>query len=960
MAWGFLASRSLSDDGSYQSEGTYKSILKRGKNKNQSYRVSWSNTNTFETYDTRGDVSEDSHEVERDGSLTGDTFDTYDTRGEVSESYYNPNEEERDGGLIDDFNLIYNGDTQVTFEDSTVGGLTHRGVGVSTSQEESMREQYESLTYDDGTWDGSMLESRTYTFDGEKVVVSMDSELGSQSAVSSSTTDSPEESIEQNRVEQTKPPPNPMAKPQPSKEMKTTPAKPASDVPPAPLKLPGTHPYLAACASSMSEKTDAMDRYGLGEEDNRTLSKSHPNEPKYEEAHQPVMSPKLLGTIPASVDPSRNKATVPIKKKREKKKKGHSSANNLQSAPFTLIQPNIKKAKEETPKVKKSKRGFAGILRSFASKGAKNSKNSTVDDAVNDDVASPPPRLSAAKEEGSNHPVKRRVWKSASQPSMSPQKDSVPKSLAVDSSLAAERKTSSLRVSDSSEALLRGMPKSLARRERGAGSQQSSEVFESQDQAMQSPSVAISPSTDVLENMSLNELRDWMDRRVASDDESVTSLTKKEHGYEGRLNTQKQADEKAGHIGLILPFLDNVKWPSSFHDGESMIKSFVPSLQEESGSVTGEKTPAPFQRAGSQQSETIVSEVIGSQDQVMQSRSVAISPSTDVLENMSLNELRDWMDRRVASDDESVTSLTKKEHGYEGRLNTQKQADEKAGHIGLILPFLDNVKWPSSFHDDRLIAKKRNGEPTRDDSSTRNISNQHKQQPGNSADAMTPVPIKTNFVKEEVSEANGRNLLAIESSESGVEVINDSGSSEMLKYSSEGSEDVDQCDGGKGGSNWAAGVKGFFRVLGKKLPDTVDESGVALHSASSTSKYVQEVPTGRDTHDRTTSFSEVLHDDLVSLGSCTTTSGILDDLRSVEETARIIYKSLVMKDGDPPDLISVFSKKQPKDEANGRYVANDTTSVEPNQKNVGLLDKIKRFSLPGSISLKKRKQLHSV
>ena len=816
MAWGFLASRSLSDDGSYQSEGTYKSILKRGKNKNQSYRVSWSNTNTFETYDTRGDVSEDSHEVERDGSLTGDTFDTYDTRGEVSESYYNPNEEERDGGLIDDFNLIYNGDTQVTFEDSTVGGLTHRGVGVSTSQEESMREQYESLTYDDGTWDGSMLESRTYTFDGEKVVVSMDSELGSQSAVSSSTTDSPEESIEQNRVEQTKSPPNPMAKPQPSKEMKTTPAKPASDVPPAPLKLPGTHPYLAACASSMSEKTDAMDRYGLGEEDNRTLSKSHPNEPKYEEAHQPVMSPKPLGTIPASVDPSRNKATVPIKKKREKKKKGHSSANNLQSAPFTLIQPNIKKAKEETPKVKKSKRGFAGILRSFASKGAKNSKNSTVDDAVNE---------CSAKEEGSNHPVKRRVWKSASQPST---EDSIPKSLAVNSSLAAERKTSSLRMSDSSEALLRGMPKSLARRERGAGSQQSSEVLESQDQAMQSPSVAISPSTDVLENMSLNELRDWMDRRVASDDESVTSLTKKEHGYEGRLNTQKQADEKAGHIGLILPFLDN-------------------------------------------------------------------------------------------------------------------------------------VKWPSSFHDDRLIAKKRNGEPTRDDSSTRNISNQHKQQPGNSADAMTPVPIKTNFVKEEVSEANGRNLLAIESSESGVEVINDSGTSEMLKYSSEGSEDVDQCDGGKGGSNWAAGVKGFFRVLGKKLPDTVDESGVALHSASSTSKYVQEVPTGRDTHDRTTSFSEVLHDDLVSLGSCTTTSGILDDLRSVEETARIIYKSLVMKDGDPPDLISVFSKQQPKDEANGRYMEKDTTSVEPNQKNVGLLDKIKRFSLPGSISLKKRKQkLHSI
>jgi len=429
--------------------------LKRGKKKKQSdNRVSWSNTNTFETYDSRGEVSERDHDsrLERNDGLTGDTFESYDTRGEVSESDYNSNEDERDGGLIDDFNLIYNGDTEVTYEDSTVGGLTHRGADESTlderyvtshdestrerygtSHEESTSEQYETLTYDDGTWDGSLLESKTFTFDEDEVVVSIGSELGGHSAVSSNTIESPEESIEQNCVEEKKMSTNPKAKPKPSKQKKTTSAKPASEVPPAPLKRPGTPIYLAACESSGSENTDVMDRYGFGEEDNRTLQKPHQNEPKHEEAHQPVVSSKPLGIM--SAIPSKKNVTVPVKvqlkkqaKKKEKKKKNksgqrvvanHSSTDNPQSAPFTVIQPNVKKAKEEAPKVKKSNLGFTGIFRSFASKGVKKSKNATVDEnerSKTHGVASPPPRLSSAKEEAlrPNHPVKRRVWKSTS------------------------------------------------------------------------------------------------------------------------------------------------------------------------------------------------------------------------------------------------------------------------------------------------------------------------------------------------------------------------------------------------------------------------------------------------------------------------------------------------------------------------------------------------------------------
>ena len=1272
MAWGdnlarFLASQTLSDDGSYLTEGTYKSILKRGKKKKQNDRsVSWSNTNTFDTYD--------------------------DTRGEVSERDYNSYEEERDdGGLIGDFNLYYNGDTQLTYEDATIGGLTHGGASLGetthdgstlderyderygtsleettlderyeTSHEESTRDRFGTSTYDDVTWDGS-LESKTFTFDNDDVVVSIGSELGGRSSVSSSTTKSPEGSIKQKspegsikqkRVEEKKLSTNPNAKPQPSKkQVKTTPTKPVPEMPPTPQKRPGTPIYLAACNSSGSENTDVMDRYGFGEKDGHTLPKPHPNESKCEEAHQPVVSPKPSATTPTSVTPSKNKTTVPAKKKKKKTKQSG------QPTPFTVIQPSTKKAKEEAPKVKKSNFGLTGIFRSFASKGAKKSDSYSLGKREGekskslDAVSSPRAEVSGSQQVPTALPTPAPLQRAGSQKSealvsevlespdqvmqsrsvcISPSKDAlenmslnglrdwidrraasddesitsltkkeheyegrfnsqkqadenaghiglilpfldqvkwpssfkdgqsmvnsfaptafqeeggnateeevtfgahaedsvVKRTECVDSTqelakstlstddqsvskMQEKPKTKKKKKASSFAGVLRGLATRRVKRSAAsnvqadglqnqvstdsredvssgvsakiaasspraevsgsqsqhaatalptpaplqrAGSQKSealvSEVLESPDQVMQSRSVCISPSKDVLENMSLNGLRDWIDRRAASDDESITSLTKKEHEYEGRFNSQKQADENAGHIGLILPFLDQVKWPSSFKDGQSMVNSFAPTaFQEEGGNATEEEvtfgaqdedsvvkrtecvdstqelakstlstddqsvskiqekpktkkkkkassfagvlrglatrrdkrsaasnvqadglqnqvsadsredvssgvsakiaasspraevsgsqqvptalpTPAPLQRAGSQKSEALVSEVLESPDQVMQSRSVCISPSKDDLENMSLNGLRDWIDRRAASDDESITSLTKKEHEYEGRFNSQKQADENAGHIGLILPFLDQVKWPSSFHKDQPIAEKRTGEPTaRDSVSTQYVSNQH--------------------VEDEAKHVVKIEDLDVVASESGVEVVNDPGTSDMVQYSSEGSDDVGESDGVQGSPNRAAGVRGFFRGLEKRLLEPVQ--------------------------DRPTSFSEGLYDDLLSLGSCTTTSEILEDLRSVEDTARIIYKSLVMKDGDtPPDLISVFSKQEPKQKGTRRDVKTrvieinstsedstsvDSTSVESNQKNFGLLNKIKRFSKPWSIRDKKRKHV---
>jgi len=51
-----------------------------------------------------------------------------------------------------------------------------------------------------------------------------------------------------------------------------------------------------------------------------------------------------------------------------------------------------------------------------------------------------------------------------------------------------------------------------------------------------------------------------MTRARAGSDESLVTLSKKDHEYEPIFKNQKKADVSAGHIGLILPFLGKIKW----------------------------------------------------------------------------------------------------------------------------------------------------------------------------------------------------------------------------------------------------------------------------------------------------------------------------------------------------------------------------------------------------------------
>ena len=60
---------------------------------------------------------------------------------------------------------------------------------------------------------------------------------------------------------------------------------------------------------------------------------------------------------------------------------------------------------------------------------------------------------------------------------------------------------------------------------------------------------------------SFDENPSWDDQHTlaASDDESIVTLTRKDHEYKDQFVKQQKADSTAGHIrGLILPFFDKL------------------------------------------------------------------------------------------------------------------------------------------------------------------------------------------------------------------------------------------------------------------------------------------------------------------------------------------------------------------------------------------------------------------
>jgi hypothetical protein len=87
------------------------------------------------------------------------------------------------------------------------------------------------------------------------------------------------------------------------------------------------------------------------------------------------------------------------------------------------------------------------------------------------------------------------------------------------------------------------------------------------------------------------------------------------------------------------------------------------------------------------------------------------APSTDLLTVGTMSEEQlgqsedtaDNISLKANSDEGSLASLKKKEHGYEGMFQDQISVDKRMGHIGLILPFLSKLQCGAFMPDTSML-----------------------------------------------------------------------------------------------------------------------------------------------------------------------------------------------------------------------------------------------------------------
>ncbi|KAL7462926.1 hypothetical protein ACHAXS_003301 [Conticribra weissflogii] len=108
--------------------------------------------------------------------------------------------------------------------------------------------------------------------------------------------------------------------------------------------------------------------------------------------------------------------------------------------------------------------------------------------------------------------------------------------------------------------------------------------LEFQDEIMDCPSETDSLTVGSIDSQTLNDLsfdenRSWVDRRVNSDD-SLVSLKKRDTMYHEVFEQQNQADSSHGHIGLILPFMNRFNC-GAFMEEQTMFSWDVDALKSE-------------------------------------------------------------------------------------------------------------------------------------------------------------------------------------------------------------------------------------------------------------------------------------------------------------------------------------------------------------------------------------------
>lgn len=281
---------------------------------------------------------------------------------------------------------------------------------------------------------------------------------------------------------------------------------------------------------------------------------------------------------------------------------------------------------------------------------------------------------------------------------------------------------------------------------------------------------------------------------------------------------------------------------------------------------------------------------------------------------------------RAASDDESIASLTKRDHKFNLLFESQRQVDTIAGHIGLILPFLDRVKLETELMAKEVMERVTNSNGN--DVRINDDSNEH------------PVPnaMYDTIAKRGSNECDVSNFNVDSSSNNNFSTIardspsKDSDESyEMSEYEEPVNTEVIRMQDLRSKQHgWArkkaASSKNENTDM-SKLQQVVamDHSAMDISEQKSNMKFQGKwLSWGRRKKCKNTNgaivsdrFDPTLlpqanvdDDDLSCSGSCITTESILSELKVIENTAKLMYQQLcISPTGDvctSPEYISAL------------------------------------------------------
>ncbi|KAL7519755.1 hypothetical protein ACHAWX_004512 [Stephanocyclus meneghinianus] len=374
-------------------------------------------------------------------------------------------------------------------------------------------------------------------------------------------------------------------------------------------------------------------------------------------------------------------------------------------------------------------------------------------------------------------------------------------------------------------------------------------------------------------------------RHANSDEGSLASLKKKEHGYEEIIREQNKADRSHGHIGLILPFLSRLQC-GAFMDDASIFKSWEPDVVAEDLQKKSYDDQILMEDARSSGNEPV---------------------QTGVLEELP----SDVPDDQIEVVDETITCLDDEEQANAGHISSRKIEELDAK--------FDTMET-NNDEDADGSATSDHGERSKDENTSQSSETSNKSSKKSSRSSHSPTETKshTSIRSDDESALSPQigNIISFHAAEDDSIPSNES-------------NDDNRGQTNKTKKTVFHPLASFRKQVSRAASNMVGKNGKSKtsNSKSRTSKVQNSQYTAPRMYASDSLHDRVYHEVRPERQAHLTTELILNDLQIIEDTAKVMYQD---RFNNTPSLLD------PTDDSDDIRVNNSTTTKKRKGKLVGI------------------------